>query len=465
MTDTRAAQRPAQRRPDVDTVFTINEDGSRNFIQLADVHGRWQSRRNVIYVVLMAIYLGMPWIRVGGNPLIHFDLPNRVAYLFGANFTNQDFHLVFFLVTGLGFGLFVVTSLWGRVWCGFVCPQTIFMEGVVRRIERWVEGSKARRSRRAESPWRFDNVWRKVLKHLLLIAMAALFAHVFLTYFIPVRELLRSNPLEHRVAFFWAIFWTAVLYFDFAWFREQTCLIICPYGRLQSALVDEDTVVIGYDEGRGEPRSKGVAEGGDCVDCFRCVEVCPTGIDIRNGLQMECIGCANCIDACDAVMEKIGRPAGLVRYDSERGFEAGERRFLRPRVWVYAALALVGLALFSVRVMGRTSFEANALRSAGIPFTLVEGRVRNLYTLHVQNKTGEARTYTIAPGARALGHPGLDFIIPQDRVDLESFEDGRFPVFVELDRVAYGGPFAFDFEITDSLTGESLTVEVRFRGP
>jgi len=466
MAEPRTGQKPAQRRPDVDTVFTINEDGSRNFIQLADVKGRWQAGRHVLFAVLLALFLGMPWIQVAGRPLIHLDLPHRTAYLFGATFTNQDFNLVFFLVTGLGFGLFVVTSLWGRVWCGFVCPQTIFMEGVVRHIERWVEGTKIRRLRRAEQPWSFDNVWRKAVKHVLLIAMAALLAHTFLTYFIPVRELLRSSPGAHSTALFWTVFWIGVLYFDFAWFREQTCLIICPYGRLQSTLLDQDTVIIGYDEGRGEPRSKGVADGGDCIDCFRCVEVCPTGIDIRNGLQMECIGCTNCIDACDAVMEKIGKPRGLVRFDSARGFETGRRRFLRPRVWIYAALALVGLTLFSFRVMGRTSFQVNALRTAGIPFSLVDNRIRNLYTLHIQNKAADQRTYSIAPSEEALSaHPGLQFIIPQERVELGSFEDGQFPVFVELDREAYGASFPLHFTVTDTETGESQLVEVRFLGP
>ena len=456
----------ARRRPDVDTVYTINEDGSRNFIQLADVHGPWQRRRNVIYVVLLALYLGMPWIEVGGNPLIHIDIPNRVAHLFGATFTNQDFHLVFFLVSGLGFALFVTTSLWGRLWCGFVCPQSVFMEGVVRRIERWIEGPKMRRLTRARKPWTFDNVWRKALKHFVLWCVATLFVHVFLSYFIPVRELLASRPWEHPVALFWTLFWAGLLYFDFAWFREQTCIVICPYGRLQSALIDPDTLIIGYDERRGEPRHKGVAQGGDCVDCFRCVEVCPTGIDIRAGLQMECIGCANCIDACDTVMEKIGKPRGLVRYDSQRGFETGDRRFLRPRVWVYAILAVVGLTVFSFRVVGRTSFQANLLRTSGIPFSFVEDRIRNLYTLHVQNKGGAAATYTIAADpATIAGHPRLDFLIPQETVVLESFEDGEFPVFAELDREAYDGAFSFFLLVTDQTTGESERLELRFRGP
>jgi cytochrome c oxidase accessory protein FixG len=462
----RTSRRRERRRPDLDTVFTINIDGSRNFLHPADVRGRWQVRKNIVLTLLFAIYLALPWIQINGKPAVHVDLPGRAAHVFGATFTNQDFHLVFFLVTGMGFALFVLTSLLGRVWCGFLCPQTVFMEGVIRRIERWVEGPRNARIARNFGPLTFDKLWRKTLKHVLFATVAALIAHVFLVYFIPVRELLQSNPREHWVAFLWTVFWAGVLYFDFAWFREQTCLIICPYGRLQSALVDRDTVIIGYDEQRGEPRMKGVDEGGDCVDCYRCVEVCPTGIDIRNGLQMECIGCANCIDACDEVMERIEKPLGLVRYDSERGFESGTRRFVRPRVWVYAALGLLGIVVFTSRVVGRTSFQANALRSAGVPFTLVDDTVRNLYTLHIQNKTGEPRTYSIAPtSALAADRPGLRFIVPQAEVEIGSFEDVEVPVFAELARSEYSGTFDFRFVVTDISSGEEQDVAVRFRGP
>jgi cytochrome c oxidase accessory protein FixG len=312
-------RRAGKRRPDLDTVYSINADGSRNFIQPADVSGRWQVRKNLIFGLLLLFYLGMPWVEIGGKPAIHIDLPGRAAHLFGATFTNQDFHLVFFLVSGMGFALFVLTSLWGRVWCGYVCPQTVFMEGVIRKVERLIEGPSYARVKRNQGPWNLDKAWRKALKHAVFIVVALGFAHAFVSYFLPIRELLLSSPWEHRAAFLWTMFWAGVLYFDFAWFREQTCLIICPYGRLQSTLVDPDTVIIGYDARRGEPRSKRSETGGDCVDCFRCVEVCPTGIDIRNGLQMECIGCANCIDACDEVMDRIDKPHGLVRYDSERG--------------------------------------------------------------------------------------------------------------------------------------------------
>jgi len=456
-----------RRRPDLDTVYTINADGSRNFLHPADVKGRWQVRKNVIYAVLVVIYVALPWIQINGRPLVHIDLPGRAAHVAGLSFTNQDFYLVFFLATGLGFVLFVLTSLWGRVWCGFACPQTVFMEGVFRRIERWVEGPRLARIRRNLGPWTFAKAWRKILKQAIFLLLSYVIAHVFLSYFLPARELLevvRSQPGTHASAFFWTMFWTGLLYFNYAWFREQTCLIVCPYGRLQSTLIDPATVIIGYDSQRGEPRMKGIDQGGDCIDCYRCVEVCPTGIDIRNGLQMECIGCANCIDACDEVMDRIGKSRGLVRYDSQEGFETGRRRFLRPRFWIYVILGLVGMAVFLFMNAGRTTFEAKAIRPRGMPYVMEEDRIRNLYTLHLQNKTAASQVYRVAAGA-GDGGGGLDFLIPQPRVELAPLADIQLPVFAYLARDAYSGPFDFHLSVTDSATAQQHRIEVRFRGP
>jgi cytochrome c oxidase accessory protein FixG len=459
-----------KRRPDLDTVYTINADGSRNFLHPADVRGRWQVLKNLVFSVLILVYVALPWLRVDGRPAVNIDLPGRSASLFGLTFTNQDFYLMFFVLTGIGFGLFVVTALWGRIWCGYACPQTVFLEGLYRKIERWIEGPRVARIRRNLGPATADKVARKILKHAFFIFFSYAIAHVFLSYFIPVEELLnviRSNPREHMSAFGWSMFWTGVLYFNYAWFREQTCIVICPYGRLQSSLIDEDTIIIGYDEGRGEPRHKGVRngvdEGGDCIDCYRCVEVCPTGIDIRGGLQLECIGCANCIDACDEIMTRIGKPRGLVRYDSQSSFEGGERkRLLRPRVFVYMVLGLVGLTVATLAVSSRESFHANALRTRGMPYTLEEGRIRNLYTIRVQNKSDSDGVYMIdlenAP-------EGLEMIMPQPTLRLDSLADGRSPVFFYLGREAYSEPFPLSLTVTDSLTGHSKTLDVTFRGP
>ena len=450
-------------------MFTINADGSRNFLHPADVHGRFQHRKNVIWAILLLIYVGLPWVRIGGNPAVHLDLPGRSAHLLGATFTNQDFYLVFFLVSGLGFALFVATALWGRIWCGYACPQTVFMEGVFRRVERWIEGPRDTRIRRNAAPASFDKLWRKGLKHAVFLVLAWLNAHAFLAYFIPAHELLHAvsgPPGQHMSAFLWGTAWTAVLYFDYAWFREQTCLVLCPYGRAQSAMIDADTIVIGYDTDRGEPRSKATAEGGDCIDCFRCVAVCPTGIDIRNGLQMECVGCGNCVDACDDVMAKVGRPSGLVRYDSQRGFEGLTRRSLaRPRVFVYAALGLVGLAVATTVAVSRKPFDVHVLRAQGLPYELDHGTIRNVYNLHVQNKQNRGAVFSLARSPEASGPETLDVVIAQPTIRLESLGDAITPVIVTLPRTAWSAPFPFGLSVTDSTSGRRQDVELRFHGP
>src|SRR5262245_19147234 len=349
------------RRPDADTMFSINPDGSRNAIHPADVRGRFQRRKQGLWLVLIAIYLALPWLKIGGHPALLIDIEKRHFHLLGHTFNAQDFWLSFFFVSGLGFLLFVLAAVFGRVWCGYACPQTVFLEGVFRRIERWIEGPAALREKLDQAPFGWVKLGRRGAKMVVFAAIAAVISHSFLGYFMPVEvlvEAVTTSPGRHPTAFRFMLVATVVLFVNFAWFREQTCIVMCPYGRLQAALYDADTVLVGYDLKRGEPRGAAGTPGtGDCVDCFRCVAVCPTGIDIRQGTQMECVGCANCIDACDEVMQRLGRARGLVRYDSQRGFETGKRRFLRGRVVFYAVLTLMGLSAFSLAVMGRRPFE------------------------------------------------------------------------------------------------------------
>ena len=462
-------RRPPKRRPDLDTVYTINSDGSRNFMHPADVRGVWQTRKNIVYSVLMVIYLVLPWIEIGGHPAVHLDIPGRAAHLFGAPPPVQIPDNSPLLLLGVGLSLFVITSLWGRIWCGFACPQTVFMEGVFRRIERWTEGPRLERIRRNLGPSTADRVWRKALKHAIFLSLCAIFAHAFIAYFLPTQELrqvVTSSPSPHMTAFIWGMTWTAVLYLNYSWFREQTCLIVCPYGRLQSTLIDDDTIIIGYDQQRGEPRSKGSETGGDCIDCSRCIDVCPTGIDIRNGLQMECIACSNCIDACDGIMDRIGKTRGLIRYDSARGFETGQRAVLRARFWIYLIVGLFGVGLFALRASHRTFFEVNTLRSRGLPFAIEEGNLRNLYTLHIQNKSDQAHTFLITPGDGSEGiGDGVQFIIPYASLRLASAELTGVKTLKVRHNNGYAHAVDFRFAVTDSATGTKQQVKVRFRGP
>jgi cytochrome c oxidase accessory protein FixG len=412
---------------------TLKPDGRRELVVPADVSGRFTRRRYIGFALLILIYVATPWIPVGGHPAVFLDLEHRAFYLLGATFNAQDVWLAFFLLSGLGFLLIVATALWGRVWCGYACPQTVFLEGVYRRIERAIEGPRNQRLRRDQGPASASKLLRKLGKHLAFALVSVAIAHVFLSYFVSFPGLLRmvrGAPSEHPEAFAWAAVTSLLVYFNYAWFREQLCLIVCPYGRLQSVLTDADTLVIGYDVKRGEPRGGAKQPGshGDCVDCGRCVVVCPTGIDIRNGLQLDCIGCAACVDACDDVMRRLERPEGLIRYDSQRGLDGEPRRFLRPRLALYAALGLLGLGVASFAVRARTPFEANLLRLPGAAFSLEDAntRVRNALELHLVNKQPRETTFELAADTRQ----GLDYVLAVRTVVLPPLGERHIPVFV-----------------------------------
>jgi polyferredoxin len=321
--------------PTLESVTTINANGSRRFIHPADVRGPWTRWRTLVGLALLAVYFALPWITINGHPAVFLDVAQRKFHLFGLTFVTQDLWVAFFLVSGLGFGLFYVTALLGRIWCGWACPQTVYLD-FIRRIERWLEGDAPARERLDRLPWTGEKLRKRGTKYVLFFLFAALLAHMFLTYYVSpagLRSMMSEPPTQNWPSFVFVFLMTGAMWFDFVWFREQFCIVLCPYGRLQSALIDNDSLVIGYDSKRGEPRGKKGTEGaGDCIDCRRCVHVCPTGIDIRQGLQMECIGCAACVDACDEIMTKLDRPRGLVRYDSSHGFAGKARRILRPRI-------------------------------------------------------------------------------------------------------------------------------------
>jgi cytochrome c oxidase accessory protein FixG len=451
--------------PSLDRLSVIDEVGKRRHVQPADVTGRFRRAKPWVYGALILLYLALPWIEIGGQQAVLLDIADRRFFLFGATFNAQDFHLAFFILTGIGFSLIVVSALWGRVWCGWACPQTVFLDGVFRRFERWIEGSHHQRIRLNDGPWTFDKLWRKTVKHAVYLATSFLIAHVFLAYVVgaeAIVALIGTSPAEHPSTFGWALVMTLVLYGNFWWFREQLCIIICPYGRLQSALQDDDTLIIGYDERRGEPRGKAKdASAGDCVDCKRCIQVCPTGIDIRNGLQLECIGCSYCIDACDEIMTKLDRPIGLIRYDSERGLRGEPRRFWRPRVVYYVVAGLVGLAVAAVMMSGRTTFEANVLRPQGAPFVVGATSVENDVTVQVINKEPVTSTYTL----EALAQPGVAVLLPQPRITLESFASQPLPVVINVDRAAYVYKMKVVLKVTELRTGLARELPINVLGP
>jgi cytochrome c oxidase accessory protein FixG len=459
-----AAQAPKQ--PNLDTVTTINRDGSHHFLHTADVRGKWTTARRLFGALLIAIYVLLPWIPVNGSPALFFDIEHRQFHVFGLTLVPQDLWVMFFGITGLGFSLFFITSLLGRLWCGWACPYTVFLDHVFRRIERFTEGDAVARRKLDAAAWTAGKALRRLGKHGLYLACSALIAHVFLSYFISIPRLyahMQEGPLSHITAFGIVVSLTLALWFCFGWFREQFCVIMCPYGRLQSALTDDDTILIGYDERRGEPRGAKGRTTGSCIDCRRCVNVCPTGIDIRNGLQLECIGCAACIDACDDIMEKIGRPKGLVRYDSLNGLAGKKRRILRPRVIVYTLLGALGLTAFSIAGYLRAKpFTADFTRMRGAPFYADANAVRNHYQVRIHNKRNQQASFTLhlaaAPEGFTLSGADTPIAIPA-RGEITR------PAIVIAPAASYRGAADLTLEARLEPGAVTLRHKVRFLGP
>jgi cytochrome c oxidase accessory protein FixG len=458
------------RLPIVDQAELTSEalpgDGLRHAIQLADVKGRFHRARMAVFGLLVVFWVALPCVQLRGHPAVFLDVEKREFFLFGATFNAQDTWLLFFLLTGIGFGLVYGTALAGRVWCGWACPQTVFLEGVFRRIERAVEGPREKRIRRNAGPWNADKLMRRLAKHILYVVASLFVAHVFLSYFVSIPKtfmMVRQSPGAHPVAFAWVVALTAIFYANFAWFREQLCVVVCPYGRLQSALLDEHSLVVGYDTRRGEPRGKKGTDGaGNCVDCRRCVVVCPTGIDIRNGTQMECLACTACIDACDDVMGRLGRPRGLVRYDSQDGLAAKPRKFLRPRIVLYTVLLVIGLVVATFASRTRRDFEVGMLRLPGEPYSMEAGEVRNALQLHLVNKRDESAAYRVE-----VEHvPGMTAVVPMPSVTLPPLSDTRVPLFLSVPRERFHGGFPVRVHVTptDELR-ETTDVSATFLGP
>ncbi|MFZ4708029.1 MAG: cytochrome c oxidase accessory protein CcoG [Bacteroidales bacterium] len=381
-----------------DRQSTIAEDGNRVWVYPKQPKGKLYDYRKLTSVLLLAVLFGLPFIKVHGDPLLLFNILERKFIVFGVMFYPQDFHL--FVLSMIAFIVFVVlfTVIFGRIFCGWICPQTIFMEFLYRPIEYWIEGNNNQQRKLDESPLNFNKIWRKGLKHFFFFLISFITAHFFLAYITGIDhvfELIADGPKTHLAGFAALIIFSVVHYFVFAKLREQVCIIICPYGRMQGVLLDRNSIVISYDYKRGEPRGKynpleeRKSNGkGDCVECGSCQAVCPTGIDIRNGTQLECINCTACIDACNSVMRRVKKPEGLIRYASERTIADKTKLKFNIRILFYSVVLAGLLSLIAFLFSIRTDIESTILRQKGTMFQEYDSlHYSNIYMIQVINKT------------------------------------------------------------------------------
>ncbi len=392
-----------------EVLSTLRADGSRRWLYPTPSKGRFWRRRQVVGWALIAFFVSLPVVRVGGKPAVLLDVAVREFTFFGFTFYPTDTFLLLLAGIGILVSVALVTALLGRVWCGWACPQTVYLEFFYRPVERLVEGAEHVRARRDAGPWTWDKAWRKGAKWGIYFVASALLAHTFTAYFVGWDRLLAwmtGPPTEHWPYFVLAAATTGLVLFDFGYFREQMCTLACPYGRFQSILLDPHSMIVSYDPGRGEPRAKrgkkAIAQElagerpplGDCVDCGACVRTCPTGIDIREGLQMECVACTQCIDACDSIMDAVDLPRGLIRYTSERAIEGGETRVLRGRTAAYGALLVAVAAVFTVALTTRHAYDVDLGRAVGQPYLeMADGRVANRVRLRVRNQTATGAAF------------------------------------------------------------------------
>lgn len=380
-----------------DSIATIDKEGKRNFIHPLKPKGRYTNYRTYVSWFLLAILFASPFIKINGNQFLLFNIIDRKFNIFGQPFWPQDFYLlVLSLLVSVVF-IILFTVIFGRIFCGWMCPQTIFMEMVFRKIEYWIEGDRNKQIKLDKQSWNTEKITKKTIKWTLFALVSFLIANAFLAYFIGGDVLIqhvKDGPVAHVDTFVKLVVFTSVFYFVFAWFREQVCIIACPYGRLQSVLLDNKSIVVAYDHKRGENRQKlrknedrEAKEFGDCIDCKQCVLVCPTGIDIRNGTQLECVNCTACIDACDSIMDTVGFDRGLIRYASENNIEKGEKFSYNTRIISYIIVLTLLFSFFVTLLFLRSDVQANLLHLPGQLYTTEGEEVSNVYTFKLINKT------------------------------------------------------------------------------
>jgi cytochrome c oxidase accessory protein FixG len=457
---------PASQTPE--SFYIVHEK-----IHAREVSGRFDRLRKLSVFVLLGIYYLLPFLNWDDRQAVLFDLPARKFYIFGLTFWPQDFFYLALLLIIAALSLFFFTALLGRIWCGYACPQTVWTEVFVW-MERLAEGKSTRRRKLDKAPWTTEKILRKSAKQFMWITFSLWTGITFVGYFTPIRELFGqiATFTLGPWATFWCLFYSFATYGNAGLLREQVCKYMCPYARFQSAMFDHDTLVIAYDEKRGEPRGgrkRGVdpaAVGlGSCVDCNMCVQVCPTGIDIREGLQYECIACAACIDVCDSVMDKMDYPRGLIRYSSETAMEENKPvRILRPRILIYSGLLLALLIAFSVSLSQRVPLRMDTIRDRNALYREVEpGVIENVYTLKIINLDEVARRYRL----QVTGIPGITVEVEPGALSLESGEVRRVPIAVRAksSEVGVGGSDILLRLQAEDVPGIAVESDTRFLGP
>ena len=454
---TASSTRPAY---DDRVLSTLNADGSRRWLVPKPAPGRWLRARTWLGWTLIAVFVGLPLVPVGGRPAVLFDIGAREFTFFGAVLRPTDTPLLMLFLLAVFLLVFLGTALAGRVWCGWGCPQTVYLELVFRPLERWLAGGqRALEQGRSGTP-------RRLARWAVFGALSLALAHVFLAWFVGWAQLATwvvHAPGEHPIGFGVVVVTAAAVFLDLGWFREQMCTVVCPYARIQAALLDRRSLVIAYDAGRGEPRGRGQrtaleTKAGDCVDCGACVRTCPTGIDIRGGLQMECVACAQCIDACDTIMLRVGKPVGLVRYTSQDRLAGLPGGWLRPRTVLYplAFLAVVGLLVWHA---GRLDVaEVTLLRGVGAPYAVEPGgTVSNQVRVKIENRSDTARSFRLGLAATDAD---LGFVAPVNPLRVAARHSETTSVFVTARPGAVaGGRRSVGLVIED---GTSFTRTVAF---
>ena len=421
-----------------DTIGTINDDGKRNVIYPKKPKGKFTQYRTYLSWILITLLFAAPFIKVNGNQFLLFNILDRKFNIFGQPFWPQDFYLlVLSMLVGVVF-VILFTVIFGRIFCGWMCPQTIFMEMIFRKVEYAIEGDRSKQIKLDKQKWNAEKIRKKSLKWSVFFIISFLISNAFLAYFIGGDTLIqhiKDGPTKHLGTLIKLLVFTGVFYFVFAWFREQACIIVCPYGRLQGVLLDNHSINVAYDHKRGEGRKKlrknedrDANKLGDCIDCSQCVQVCPTGIDIRNGTQLECVNCTACIDACNSIMDKVGFDRGLIRYASEENIEKGERFSFNTRIISYTVVLSLMLVFLVTLVFLRKDIEANILRLPGQLYSTHGDTIRNVYTYKLINKTNN---YYDNLKIKLISHKGVIQVI-EGEINLEKNNYHEGTLFIKI---------------------------------